>query len=153
MVLCTLAFINQRVLQGSLWFIIGSTFKIGTIFYLPAMLLLITKMRGLPNVVIFIVSLIFVHIVIAIPFISVNPQAYFGQNFNIGTRYMRWNSATWSFLKPDFYHSEERRHAHTFLLLLSLLYSLLKKWTIPEKFFLDVRLSYPLSIEQKSLEP
>ena len=139
--------------MGTIWFIVGSTFKIGPIFYLPAMLLLITKMRGLPKMTLFALSLICVHILIAIPFISVNSQAYFGQNFNIGTRYMRWNSATWSFLKPEFYHSEGRRNAHTILLLLSLLYSLFKKWTLPGKFFLDVRVLYPLSTDYKPLEP
>jgi hypothetical protein len=117
------------------------------------MLLIITKMRGLPKVVLFALGIICVHIVIAIPFISVNSQAYFGQNFNIGSRYMRWNSATWSFLKPDFYHSEERRYAHTFLLLLSLLYSLFKKWTLPGIFFLDVRLFNPFSTDYRALDP
>jgi uncharacterized membrane protein len=64
--------------MGSIWYIIGSTFKIGPIFYLPAMLLVITKMRGLPKVALFAISIIFVHIVIAIPFTNVNSQAYFG---------------------------------------------------------------------------
>jgi uncharacterized membrane protein len=141
------------VLKGSVWYIIGSTFKIGPIFYLPAILLIITKMRGLIKVGLFVISIIIVHILIAIPFISVNSEPYFSQNFNIGTRYMRWNSATWSFLKPEFYHCEQRRYAHTFLLLLSLLYSLFKKWTIPGKFLLDVRLLNPFSTESKTLDP
>lgn len=138
-------------MKGSIWFIIASTFKIGPIFYLPSILLIITKMRGLPKVALFVASLIVVHLVIAIPFISVNAEAYFGQNFNIGTRYMRWNSATWSFLKGDLYHSEARKYAHTFFLLVSLLYSLFMKWTIPGNFFLDVRLTNPLDTQHKPL--
>ena len=67
---------------------------------------------------------------------------------------MRWNSATWNFLKGDFYHSDVRRYTHNLLLLLSLLYSLFKKWTIPGKFFLDVGLlPRPLSFKKEPLKP
>jgi len=90
---------NQQVAAGCFWYILASTFKIGAIFYLPAMLLIVAKIRGLVCVALFFGVLIISHIIIAIPFVNENAGAYFGQNFNIGTRYVRWNSATWSFLE------------------------------------------------------
>ncbi len=78
MVLCTLALMKQKVTQGCFWYIVASTFKIGPIFFLPAILLILAKMRGLPIVALFIITLISMHALIAIPFIRINAEAYFG---------------------------------------------------------------------------
>jgi Gpi18-like mannosyltransferase len=58
MSICILRFMEQKYHQGIIWFIIASTFKIGAIFYLPAILLVITLMSGLTNVIYFVLLLI-----------------------------------------------------------------------------------------------
>lgn len=45
-------------MHGIVWFIIASTFKIGAVFYFPAVLLVITLVSGLSNVIVFVVLLI-----------------------------------------------------------------------------------------------
>lgn len=57
MSICILRFMEQKTMQGIFWFIVASTFKIGAIFYLPAILLVITLMSGLTNVIVFVVLL------------------------------------------------------------------------------------------------
>ena len=49
---------EQKTAQGIIWFVIASTFKIGAVFYLPAILLVITLISGLSNVIVFVVLLI-----------------------------------------------------------------------------------------------
>jgi Gpi18-like mannosyltransferase len=82
MAVSILRFMEQKTMQGIIWFVIASTFKIGAVFYLPATLLVITLMSGLSNVIVFVIILIGTQVAISLPFTTVNKQAYIEQNFN-----------------------------------------------------------------------
>ena len=140
MAVSILRFMEQKTMQGIIWFVIASTFKIGAVFYLPATLLVITLMSGLSNVIVFVIILIGTQVAISLPFTTVNKQAYIEQNFNFSTIYPPTNTNSWNFLHDDFYYSDIRILTQKYLLVFSLIYFLLFKWTRPGRFFQDVRL-------------
>jgi uncharacterized membrane protein len=54
-----------------------TTIKGGALCYLPGYLLLITFVKGLPMVPLFVLILIGMNYLVAIPFLATNPSGYF----------------------------------------------------------------------------
>jgi hypothetical protein len=76
MALCIVNFSGQKITRGADWFIVASTFKLGAVFYLPAVVLIIWHTRGFCGLLKFSIALALTHILIALPFLSINHEAY-----------------------------------------------------------------------------
>jgi uncharacterized membrane protein len=152
--LCVYLLMKQKLIPSMITYAISTTIKAGAISYLPAFLLLITFIQGLPMVPLLVLILIVAHYLVALPFLGTNPTGYWGNAFNVSVHYVHVNSATWRFLEPtedSYYHPNKVEFMRIVMLILFTLF-LVFKWTRLSTFFADVRL-YPFTYTRKFVHP
>ena len=128
--LCVWCLINKRFLWGSVLYSLALSIKMNILLFAPGFAFVYYRSLGLGYSIFYGLVCLFLQVVLALPFLMVNPTGYWQRAFELGRVFLYKWTVNWRMLDESIFLSFE---FHIFLLVaqLVLLLVLLRQWSRP----------------------
>jgi len=127
--LSILAFIYDKWYMGSAFFSIALSVKMNILLFLPGLLVLYVKRFGFLKSFIQIFIIVFIQLIFAIPFLTVNAPGYFERAFNFGRQFTYIWTVNYKFLPESVFIGKPLAYGLLLGHVLVLFYFGFFKWT------------------------